>query len=50
MDLSPIQPTIVPTNAEFIVGDVNQGTGLSDASTDLVHSRYQLSVVVSDVA
>jgi ubiquinone/menaquinone biosynthesis C-methylase UbiE len=40
MDLSPIEPTTVPTNAEFIVEDVNQGTGLSDASTDLVHSRY----------
>jgi hypothetical protein len=41
MDLSPIQPTLVPSNAEFIVEDVNQGIGLSDASTDFVHSRYQ---------
>jgi hypothetical protein len=40
MDLSPIQPTFVPTNAEFIVEDVNQGISLSDASTDVVHSRY----------
>jgi len=40
MDLSPIQPTIVPDNAEFIVQDVNQGIGLSDASTDVVQSRY----------
>lgn len=40
LDLSPIQPTLVPSNAEFIVEDVTQGIGFSDASTDLVHSRY----------
>jgi len=40
LDLSPIQPTFVPLNAEFIVEDVNEGMGFSDASTDLVHSRY----------
>jgi len=40
LDLSPIQPTLVPSNAEFIVEDVNQGIGFNDASTDLVHSRY----------
>jgi len=39
-DLSPIQPSLVPSNAEFIVQDVNEGISLTDASTDLVHSRY----------
>jgi methylase of polypeptide subunit release factors len=42
IDLSPIQPTLVPTNAEFLVEDVIQGISLSDSSTDLVHSRYLL--------
>ena len=44
LDLSPIQPTLVPSNAEFIVEDVNQGIGFSDASIDLVHSRYPSSL------
>jgi hypothetical protein len=39
LDLSPIQPTFVARNAEFIVEDVNEGMSFSDASTDLVHSR-----------
>lgn len=42
LDLSPIQPTYVARNAEFIVEDVNEGMGFSDASTDLVHSRCPL--------
>jgi len=40
LDLSPIQPTLVPSNAEFIVEDVNQGMSFADASINLVHSRY----------
>jgi len=40
LDISPIQPTFVPMNVEFIMQDVIAGTDLNDASTDLVHSRY----------
>jgi hypothetical protein len=38
-DLSPIQPTEVPTNAEFILMDLTQGLDFDDGSTDLVQSR-----------
>ena len=40
MDLSPIQPTLVPENCEFIVADLNQGLDFHDGSQDLVQSRY----------
>lgn len=40
MDLSPIQPTLVPENCEFIVADLNQGLDFYDGSQDLVQSRY----------
>lgn len=41
MDLSPVNPVYdVPDNCEFIVGDLNNGLPVHDASLDLVHSRY----------
>ena len=40
IDLSPIQPTYVPENCEFIVADLNEGLDFDDGSYDLVHSRY----------
>jgi SAM-dependent methyltransferase len=39
IDLSPIQPGIVPLNAEFIVTDLNDRLNFDNGSTDLVHSR-----------
>jgi len=39
-DISPIQPTSVPPNSEFIAMDLNDGLEFDDGSTDLVHSRY----------
>jgi ubiquinone/menaquinone biosynthesis C-methylase UbiE len=40
LDLSPIQPLYVPTNCEFLVGDLNEGLDFDDSSIDLVHSRH----------
>ena len=41
MDLAPIQPTLIPINCEFIVGDFTEDLyEFDDGSTDLVHSRY----------
>jgi tRNA G46 methylase TrmB len=40
IDLSPIQPTDVPSNAEFILMDLSQGLDFETGSTDLVQSRY----------
>jgi ubiquinone/menaquinone biosynthesis C-methylase UbiE len=40
IDLSPIQPGVVPENAQFVVMDLNDGLDFDDGSTDLVHSRY----------
>ena len=40
-DLSPIQHTSVPINAEFRLMDLNEGLLFDDGSTDLVHSRYE---------
>jgi trans-aconitate methyltransferase len=40
IDLSPIQPTDVPSNAEFILMDLTQGLEFETGSTDLVQSRY----------
>ena len=41
MDLSPMQPTYVPQNCEFIVGDLTESLAdFDDGSFDLVHSRY----------
>ena len=39
IDLSPIQSTMVPANAEFIVADFNDGLDFDPGSTDLVNSR-----------
>jgi ubiquinone/menaquinone biosynthesis C-methylase UbiE len=41
IDLSPIQQTSIPSNAQFRVMDLNEGLGFDDGSTDLVHSRYE---------
>jgi hypothetical protein len=41
MDLSPIQPTDVPVNCEFVVGDLtSELDDFDDGHFDLVHSRY----------
>lgn len=45
MDLSPIQPTLVPTNCEFIVADLTQGLDFHDGSQDLVQSRYCIPLI-----
>jgi ubiquinone/menaquinone biosynthesis C-methylase UbiE len=42
IDLSPIQPTDVPQNCEFIVADLNQGLNFDDDSLDLVQGRYYI--------
>ena len=39
VDLSPIQPTEVPRNAEFFLMDLTQDVDFDDGSTDLVQSR-----------
>ena len=41
MDLSPIQPTFVPSNAKFLVGDltVHLPSLFQQESFDLIHSR-----------
>jgi hypothetical protein len=40
MDLSPMQPTDVPDNCQFIVGDLTESLAdFDDLSFDLVHSR-----------
>jgi ubiquinone/menaquinone biosynthesis C-methylase UbiE len=44
LDLSPIQPTRVPLNCEFIVGDLAvELEDFYDGNVDLVHSRYLYS-------
>lgn len=48
MDLSPIQPTLVPDNCEFIVADLTQGLDFHDGSQDLVQSRIMMSGVTKD--
>ena len=41
MDLSPMQPTDVPSNCEFIIGDLTESLeDFHDNNFDLVHSRY----------
>jgi ubiquinone/menaquinone biosynthesis C-methylase UbiE len=40
-DISPIQHTYIPVNAEFRVMDLNEGLEFDDGSTDLVHSRFE---------
>jgi hypothetical protein len=41
MDLSPVQPTIVPPNCEFRVGDLREDLAhFSTGFFSLVHSRY----------
>jgi ubiquinone/menaquinone biosynthesis C-methylase UbiE len=40
MDLSPMQPTDVPANCEFVVGDLTETLDtFDDGSFDLIHSR-----------
>jgi hypothetical protein len=48
IDLSPMQPTDVPENCEFIVGDLPECLeDFDDGSVDLVHSRYILPVTIT---
>ena len=39
IDLSPVQPSFVPENCEFIVMDLTQGLDFDEGNHDLVHSR-----------
>jgi SAM-dependent methyltransferase len=39
VDISPIQPTYVPLNVEYVLMDVTEGLDFDDGSTDLVQSR-----------
>jgi SAM-dependent methyltransferase len=39
-DISPVQPTLVPKNVDFIIADLVNGLTFDDCSTDLVNSRY----------
>jgi Methyltransferase domain len=39
IDLSPVQPNLVPDNCEFIVMDLTEGLEFDSGSQDLVHSR-----------
>lgn len=40
MDLSPIQPTNVPPNCEYMVGDFTEDLEeFHESSVDLVHAR-----------
>jgi ubiquinone/menaquinone biosynthesis C-methylase UbiE len=42
LDLSLIQTTVVPSNAEFIVTDISKSLEFKTGQTDLVHSRHTL--------
>jgi SAM-dependent methyltransferase len=49
MDLSPVQPTEVPDNCEFRVGDWTESLDdFNDGSFDLIHSRYNTKCVNAD--
>lgn len=39
-DLSPIQPSYVPPNLEFIVDDIEDEWGYDDSPFDFIHARY----------
>ena len=43
VDISPVQPTLVPDNCEFHINDLNDGLKFDDGSMDLVQGRYKLS-------
>ena len=46
IDLAPIQPTFLPLNCEFIVGDLNTNLAdYNDGSVDLVHARFNLLIL-----
>lgn len=49
IDISPIQPTDVPVNAEFIVMDLTKGLDFYDGSADLVHSRQATGKSSDDI-
>jgi SAM-dependent methyltransferase len=39
VDISPIQPTHIPLNVEYVLMDVTEGLDFEDGSTDLAQSR-----------
>jgi methylase of polypeptide subunit release factors len=45
IDLSPIQPNIVPGNCDFVVHDINEGLPFDDGSIDLVQSRFDVIIL-----
>ncbi|KAI5802980.1 UMTA methyltransferase family protein [Geopyxis carbonaria] len=44
-DLSPIQPTWVPPNLEFVIDDLEQPWTFTEGSFDFVHVRYMMGCV-----
>lgn len=41
IDLNPLRPAVVPSNCEFVVGDLTQGLGdYGNENVDLVHARF----------
>jgi len=41
IDLAPVQPEIIPTNCEFVIGDaIVELLEFHDCSADLINSRY----------
>ena len=40
LDLSPIQPNIIPRNAQFILKDISEPLDFDTGQTDLVQSRF----------
>ena len=43
VDISPIQPILVPDNLDFVIADITEPLDFDDGSVDLVQSRYVLS-------
>ncbi|KAH7027964.1 S-adenosyl-L-methionine-dependent methyltransferase [Microdochium trichocladiopsis] len=46
VDISPIQPTLVPENVMFLVADMEQDFDGEDESYDFIHARHTLECVV----
>ena len=47
VDLSPMQPELVPENVKFLVGDIEHDIGGDDNSYDFVFCRHTVEYVVN---
>lgn len=47
IDLSPIQPKLVPKNVTFVVGDIEHNIGGDDNSYDFIFCRHMVEFVVN---